>query len=408
MKESSLVAAQLQKRDPAAWSALLREQLGIDDLVVTAVSGKPLRFPANNGRITRYLLALKDHADPIPFIGKRATPTEIAFYRQFAPQLEGLAPRCRFIHQPDKNKIGWLVLEDVPNDITPDKWTINDVEAIISRLADLHAWSWQHHTLQANNCFPHFIGDEPLNMDELWAEDPDLFEEGPAAILSEHALSHAGRLARPLVKAANGLAVMRALGGWPGIISETHLTIAADLLDDPVPMLEPIRHLPYSLLHGSSHSYHWHLTLFDDLYLLDWQHAVAGPGVLDLVNFLEQFELLYENGDRCKMNMRPFWPVSEETMVDTYFIAMKARLGNQFHGRAVRQAIPAARCLYVLTNWFTTFAEWFDDMPDLFTWQKINRLPDEELAGTVYEPVVRLRPYLRGVFARFLQSYRSL
>ena len=408
MKESSLVAAQLQKRDPTAWSALLREQLGLDDLVVTAVSSKPVRYPSSNGRVTRYVLALDNHSDPISFIGKRTTLTEINFYQEIAPQLPGLTPRCYFLHHPDRSRFGWIVLEDVPNQIPPDKWTMTDAEAVITRLAELHAGFWRADEKLADLDFPHFIQGEQYTAADLESEFAVYFEEGPAAIMSDHAIGHAGKLAPILLKAANGLEVMRALGGWPGILGETHLTIAADLLDDPVPMLEPLRQLPMTLLHGSPHSYHWHLTLFDDVNLLDWQKCVIGPGVYDLVNFLEQFELLYHHQDRCQMMVRDFWPVSEETMVDSYMLAMRQRLENRLPSRAVRLALPAARCLYVLTNWFTYFADWFDEMPDMYTWQKLNRLEDNDLAATKYHPIAQLRPYLRGVFSRFLLAYRSL
>lgn len=408
MKESRLVAAQLQKRDPLAWSVLLREQLGVDDVVVTAVSSKPLRYPSSHGRVNRYLLALENYSDPISFIGKRTTPTEVRFYQHLASQVPGLAPTCRFIHQPDATEIGWLVLEDVPNHIPPEKWGFEDVEAIIARLADLHAAFWEQDIIGSPAGINHFLEGETYTRPDLRLEQALYFEEGPAAMLSDHALHHAGRMAPALLKAANGVAVMRALNGWPGILGETHLAIAADLLDDPAPMLEPLRQLPPTLLHGAPHSYHWQLTLFGDVYLLDWQKATVGPGVCDLVNFLEQFELLYADGEKCQMALRPFWPLSEETLVDSYLIGMKQRLGKAYHGRATRQAISAARCLYVLLNWFTLFADWFAEMPDPHTWQAINRLPDAQLLGTPHEPIARLRPYLQGVYGRFLQAYRSL
>ncbi len=408
MKESRLVAAQLRRRDPLAWSALLREQLGVEDVVVTAVSSKSVRYPSENGRVIRYLLALAGHSDPIPFIGKRTTLNEVLFYQHLAPQLPGLAPPCRFRHDHDALRHGWLVLDDVPNDRKPAMWAISDLHNIIDRLAALHATFWQKgQTLRAYG-FDHFLEGETHTRESLKVEQAEYFNEGPAAILSDHALHHAGHLAPSLLKAANGLAVMRGLGGWPGILGETHLTIAADLLDDPVPMLEPLRRLPETFLHGSPHPYHWRLTLFDDVYLVDWQKAVVGPGICDLVNFLEQFELLYMDNSRRYLRLRDTWPLSEETMIDSYIIGMKQRLGNQFHGRAVRQALPAARCLYVLTNWFTYFADWFNEMPNKYNWQKVNRLSNQELMGTMYEPIAHLRPYLQGVYGRFLQAYRSL
>lgn len=408
MKESRLIATQLQKRDPLAWSALLREQLGIDELVVTAVSSKPLRYPSAHGRVSRYILALANHTDPITFIGKRTTPAEVQFYQHLAPQLGGLAPTCRFIHAPNATEIGWLVMEDIPNHIPPEKWGVEDVDAIISALARLHATFWQQETAVQQASITHFLHGTQYSWDDLRMEQAIYFESGPPVVLSDHALQQAGPLAPALLKAANGVALMRALNGWPGVLEETHLAIACDLLDDPAPMLEPLRQLPATLLHGAPHSYHWQMTLFNNVYLLDWQNAHIGPGVCDLINFLEQFELLYSNNDRQQMEMRPFWPLSEETLVDNYLITLKERLGSGQHGRAIRQAIPAARCLYVLLNWFALFADWFAEMPDHDTWLQINQLSQDELVGTSHEPIARLRPYLHGVFTRFLQAYRSL
>lgn len=408
MKESRLIAAQLQKRDPLAWSALLREQLGLDDVVVTAVSSKPLRYPAAHGRVSRYILALKNYTDPITFIGKRTTPAEVQFYQQLAPQLTDLVPTCRFIHLPNATEIGWLVMEDIPNHIPPEKWSLEDVDAIIQALARLHATFWQQETAVQQAGIPHFLHGETYSWEDLRMEQAMYFESGPPVVLSDHALHHAGPLAPALLKAANGVAVMQALKGWPGVLDETHLSIACDLLDDPAPMLDPLRQLPATLLHGAPHSYHWQLTLFDNVYLLDWQNVRIGPGVCDLINFLEQFELLYTNDDRQQMQPRPFWPLAEETLVDSYLINMKERLGTGQYGRPTRQALPAARCLYVLLNWFALFADWFAEMPDHDTWQQINQLPQEALVGSSHEPIARLRPYLQGVFSRFLQAYRSL
>jgi hypothetical protein len=57
-------------------------------------------------------------------------------------------------------------------------------------------------------------------------------------------------------------------------------------------------------------------------------------------------------------------PADEETIIDSYILAMSMRLGNRFPARLVRQAIPAARCLHVLSQWFPLFATWFSDMPN--------------------------------------------
>jgi hypothetical protein len=89
-------------------------------------------------------------------------------------------------------------------------------------------------------------------------------------------------------------------------------------------------------------------------------------------------------------------------------LAMSHRLGSQYDARSIRLAIPATRCLHVLLNWFPHFANWFAEMPSKYTWQKVNRMSDEQLAGTIFQPIVRFRPYLSAVFQRFLRAYRSL
>ena len=408
MKQSQVMATQLQRRDPVAWTVLLRECLGVEDILVTAVSAEPMRYPSQSSKLMRYFLALANHQDPITIIGKQTNIQEIAFYKHIAPQFHNIAPRCWFIHPPQDNEKGWILLDDVPNNITPDKWSINDVDDVIDKIAELHAAYWhQQESLQSLTISPLFQN-KTYTSTQLKEAHRDLVEKGAGAFLSEHAIAASGNLAPQLLKAANGLAVMRALGGWPGIISESHLALAEDLLDDPLPMLDPLRRLPTTLLHGSPHSYHWAVTLFDDIRLLDWQKTAVGPGIIDLVNFLEQFEVLYEDQARAETKVRAEWPISEETIIDNYILGISRRLGNQFNGRLHRNAIPAARCLYTLTNWFTFFAEWADAMPDKYAWQKINRMPAEEVAGTIYEPFIAYRPYLSGVFTRFLRAYRSL
>ncbi|MFN2135313.1 MAG: phosphotransferase, partial [Candidatus Promineifilaceae bacterium] len=200
----------------------------------------------------------------------------------------------------------------------------------------------------------------------------------------------------------------RALGGWPGVLGESHLSAAADLLDDPVPMLEPLSRLPQTILHGDMHHYHWHVTLFEQRRLLDWSNVTLGPAVYDLITFQERFDLL-ETGD----SLRPVYarsdsPIDEETMIDSYLLAMNAELGSHFDARAMRLAIPAARCLHVLVNWFPYFAGWFDQMPDVYTWQRVNRAASDESSSMAIRPMLVYRPYLKRVFRHFLQAYRML
>jgi hypothetical protein len=410
MKSSKLDIIQLQRRDPAAWTALLCHQAGLEDLVVTAVDtavyhDSPLRDTQH--RIARYRLALANHSDPITLLAKRTNQRELRFYQEIAPHLSHLIPHCWLAHAANGFD-GWIVTDDVPNDFPPEKWTSTHVEAIVDDLAEMHTTFWQEEALADFDWLPHFVGREEqrYTWEELKSEHPFYFEEGPAAILSEHAIYNAGRLAPTLLEAANGLAVMRALGGWPGILGESHLAAAADLLDDPVPMLQPLLDLPETLLHGRVHNYQWYLTLFGTCHLLHWQSVRRGASVCDLVSFVEEFDLLYRQGGQ--LYTRAQRPVSTETIIDSYMLAMSARLGTDFPARTVRQAIPAARCLHVLTNWFPHFANWFTDMPSQYTWQKVNRMSDEELKGTMFESIVGFRPYLADVFQRFLKAFHML
>lgn len=387
----------------------MRAHLEVDELVVTAVSAKPINLlPRNSRRMSRYHLSLAGHSDPITFIGRHVDAVEVAFYTEIAPRLPGLTPGCLFLHQTETNSGGWAVLDDVPNDISAEKWSASDVSAIVEKLAHLHALFTDKAKELPSSGINLLLDRTAYQWEALVAEQAVYFEEGPAAILSEHALTQAGQLAPLFLQAANGLVVMRDLGGWPGILGESHLTAAADLLDDPVPLLEPLRQLPLTLLHGDPNNRRWRVTLFDDQRLTGWQMAAVGPGIYDLVSFVEQFSLLDDAESAPDLKTRPLWPVNEETIIDSYMLALSQRLGNRVNTRAMRQAIPAARCLYVLTSWFPHFATWFEEMPNRYTWQKINRMAENDFVNTPLQGFMKLRPYLSGVFERFLLAYRSL
>lgn len=408
MNEPSVSVAQLRSRAPSAWTALLRQDPTLDDVIVTAVSARPL-YPRHAGhgqpQIVRYYLSLANHSDSITLIAKHTSRQEALFYRHLGHQLPHLVPKCWYAHLFGDD--GWVVLDDVPNHATAEQWVAGDLNDVTADLTTLHARFWQcDEQLEASDLH-HFLDGKRFTWEELRREHAFFFETGPGASLSEHAVHHAGRLAPTFLQAANGLVVMRDLGGWPGILGESHLTAVADLLDDPVPMLEILRDLPNTLLHGDPHTYHWRLTLFDQRRLLDWHTVMIGPGIWDLVSFLEQFDLLYHHGDMHHVDVRPEWPATEETIIDTYMLEMSAALPH-FNARNARLAIPAARCLYILTNWFPYFATWTEEMPHKYEWQKINRLRDDQLYGTEYQPMIRFRPYLAGVFRRFLQAYRTL
>lgn len=386
--------AHLQRCDAAAWTALLRRELDISRVAVSAVSTLPVpSYP----RIHRYVVSLTDHSDPITFIGKHTNRTEALFYQQVADELPDIAPGCLFSHWVGED--GWVLLADVPLHVQPDKWTAMDVETAVHGLATLHATFWERTSGLQEEGFPHFINRTVKTVQTLSRE---------SELLSAHAVNYLGELTPAFVWAARGLNALRDLGGWPGILNDNHLEAMTDLLDDPVPMLEPLRELPATLLHGDPHTRHWRPTLFDDCRLLDWQKATIGPAVCDLVNFIEQLDWFYEANEQGQIHIRQERPLSNETIIDSYLLAMSYELGQVFNARAVRQAISAARCLYVLSNWLPRFATLFSHVPDKSTWLTVNQMSDEELSATMYKPLVIFRPYLAGIFKRFLLAYKTL
>lgn len=413
MDESRVDVAQLLRRDPQAWTALLSQEPGLEDVVVTAVTSQPIIRKLSPGddspRVTRYVLVLADHSDAITLIGKETTAAEVDFYRDIAPTIPSIAPHCYLTHMSEDR--GWVILDDVPNHVWPGKWSASDVEDVIDDLVLFHVQYWDQARIQDR--FPwlmHMVDRDRKTYDwpELRSELGPYFDKGPSALVSDHAIRHLGRLAPRFLEAANGLAVMRALGGWPGVIGESHLAAVSDLLDDPVPMLDPLTRLPQTIIHGDMHMYHWHVTLFDQRRLLDWGKVTIGPSIYDLVSFQERFDLLISNDETRPVFAREESPIDEETIIDSYMLSMKAELGKQFDARETRRSLAAARCLYVLLNWFPYFAGWYDQMPDVYTWQRINRMSVDEMPTAKVRSMLVYRPFLKRVFRRFLQSYRML
>jgi hypothetical protein len=201
-------------------------------------------------------------------------------------------------------------------------------------------------------------------------------------------------------QALGGLAIVVEAGGWPGVLEERHLQAAADLLDDPVPMLEVLRELPTTLLHGKTQLADWRVDIFDEVRLVDWSGARIGPPVWDLVSFVEQHDLLAD---------RPGGRATVETIEDTHIVSMVERLGKRFNAVEARRAIPAARALYVLATWFPRLGRWFDSASAaLPTWTEVNGLGPAELEASGFVALGQLRGALRRAFGRFNMAYRAL
>lgn len=417
-------AFQLQRRDPVAWTTLLSGVPELADVVVTAVTAEPLwdtglvapgRVATTSARrVRRYVLTLAGCSDPITFIAKQTSAVEAMLYQGIGDPPPTAMVACYYAHIDGDDS--WVILDDVPEDFPPATWQPGHVDAIMATLGRIHAARWRT-TLPAYMPFiPHFLyrPEGPFNWEELHRETTLPIEEGPGAVLSRHAVRHAGRLAPRLLQAAQGLVLMRELGGWPGVLDESHLAAAADLLDDPAPLLATLDDLPNTLLHGAPHPGHWRLTVFGEQYLIDWSNAQMGPGVLDLVAFLEGYPLLFDetagegSGGGPRLRLRELSPLFEETATDTYLLTLSAELGKRCPARAIRAAVPAARCLHVLTTWFPLFADWATELPGLSAGHENGRANGAEPNDINNDSLAELRPYLAGVFDRFLQAYHNL
>ena len=81
----------------------------------------------------------------------------------------------------------------------------------------------------------------------------------------------------------------------------------------------------------------------------------------------------------------------------------------RFDARSTRLAVPAARCLLVLTHWLPRLGDWLQELPcDKETWQAMSELPDEALMDAGLSELITWRQSLALVFDRFLRAYRLL
>jgi hypothetical protein len=407
--------SELRSLDPAAWTRLLEQDQEIQGTRVTAVC----HDKAFSSNLTRYQLSLDGYSEPISLIGKRTNALEIQFYQTIAPYLSVMAPKCWFSHLDGDDS--WVVLSEVYDDWSPCHWAGEDVDAIIDDICDLHATFWDQEEHLDRFDWPYLLaikgqrkGRQLINLPSLYEVEKQsvqspVFQPRPESrsiFLSDHTARAAGPLMPRLIEAASGLEKMQLLGGWPNIFDDQHFLAAMDLLDDPIPMLQPLQQLPTTLLHGKLSPSNWQFNLFDEHHLINWENITVGPGIFDLVHFIEEFDFL---SDEFGWRTRNAWPVLEETMIDSYLLNMGRRIGSDFNATAVRQAVPAARCLYVLTTWLPRFATWFETIPDDDQdWLVFNQMRDEELAEAGFDLMVGIRPYLTNLFQRFLSAYRLL
>lgn len=415
-----VLASALKQLLPPAWTALLAGRFGKGRLTATDVKCNSLN---ESGTMRRYLLKLEGHHDPVSLIAKSTELPEARFYRELAPGLSFVAPHCWFSHSDRLES--WIVLDEVYNDYPPSSWNQVDIEKIIGVMTHLHASFWEgeqrlkrhglslmldsqvHSTDKWGQSFP-WIPSLEQAIESPIEERPDLVPEAfRLSDLSEHTVRSAGRLAPIFAEAVSGLELIRGLGGWPGVLDEQQMMAISDLIEDPLPMLYPLRLAPKTLLHGQPQPGNWFLSLLGEIRLLDWKHVCIGPAVLDLIAFIEGMDMVdREDG---KERQGDLWALSQETLEDSYILMIGKLLGKRYDATAFRQLIPPARCLFTLITWLPWVANWSRRAPaNKEIWHKFNKLSDEELGKIGFSDLVRVRPYLSRSFDRFIQAYRML
>jgi len=417
----------LQRRDLVAWSTLLGQYSGYAGTMVTAVETEPLPtlefIPS--GRITtghyhhirRYILTLADVSDPITFIAKRTNRAEALMYELFGTPPATALPACLYVHRDGDDC--FVILEDVPDHFPPHAWKAQQMDDVAATLAKIHAAHWARDTsitsVRPYQKLPFSHFHQQSDEDSGLFAEVDADDSRTREYLSDQATRSVGRLSPLFERAAIGLEVMQSLNGWHGVLNENQMASVADLLDDPVPMLNPLLDLPITLLHGAPHPHHWRSTLFNQYFLIDWSCAQLGPGILDLMALLEGIALdrdYSREGQRSMTNSVQHSPsiiqISEQAVIDTYLLTLATELGDRTVARAFRGALPAARCLHIVLTWFSFFATWADDIPDPYFWRLINQLSDAELRRYHGAPAISLRHYLAGAFERLLLAYRNL
>ena len=411
---------ELKMQRPSAWSRLLAQNPATRGTVVTGVKKeKKLLIPGGQ----RYLLQMAGYEEAAVLVGKNTNATEAIFFADLSPHLSSLTSYCWLSHVAGDQS--WVILDEVYNDWPMNKWTAIDVESIIDQLIFLHSEFWEREShlaefgleMRLSQSFPSNQASYGKEKNQAFGEK--VLQPGPQdrridagqraddLFISEHAQNTAGELAPIFQQAALGLQAIQMVGGWPGVVEQEHIEALSDLLDDPVPMLYPLRQAPTTLSHGDPAPKKWFISLFGETILVDWVDIKIGPGIYDLISFIEQFDII-ETPDGT-WSQRENWPISEETIIDTYLLGMGQSLGNRFDARAVRESIPAARCFYTIVNWLPRFNKWLDlDYVNSEAWADYAKMSDQELIELGFGQMASLRPHLAGLFKRLLEAYYSL
>jgi hypothetical protein len=173
---------------------------------------------------------------------------EAGVYRSLAPHLPMATPAL-IAADPAGS---WLVLETVEAPAEPAGWSQADFDQAVELLAQLHERFWG---------LADDLGTYP------WLARPLTLDFEIHVYAAAYAL---GKMVRD---------------EWPPVIAHSAPTLSTlgQLISQAERVAQPLRLLPFTLLHGD----YWQGNILrdedGDLIVLDWQQAAIGPGVLDLL-----------------------------------------------------------------------------------------------------------------------------
>ncbi|HLC05948.1 MAG TPA: phosphotransferase [Anaerolineales bacterium] len=206
---------------------------------------------------------------------------EVGVYRSLAPHLPMKTPTLVAASASGD----WLVLEAIPQEKTPEHWEADDYRKALESLAQLHDRFWG-------------LGEDLGTY--TWLSRP------LEADFDVHLAVAAQSLETIVEKGLPG-----SLAGAPARIK-----VLSSLIEQAAAVVAPLREQPSTLLHGDYWPGNIAVTDQSEQIAYDWQQTAVGPGVIDLLTFV---------------NMSGWWfnplPLAREEMVQIYRSELNDRLG---------------------------------------------------------------------------------
>lgn len=257
----------------AALTAGLRAHTNDSSLVINELSEMTIPYRrASLGRIRGlnaacesaegkkyYRLAVKEPQGSTRTGTAGAGLREVSFYRYLAEQLPVRVPRM-FAANADG---AWLIMEMLPLERKPESWTANDYMQVIDQLVVLH--------------------------DRFWGLGADL------AVYPWLARPLGSDFAIYLHAATTGVKKLVDTAEYNILTRDPNmLPMIKRLVEHADQIAAALRAAPVTLLHGDYWPGNITLTAEDICYIYDWQQASIGPGILDLLHFIQASQWYFD------------------------------------------------------------------------------------------------------------------